>query len=238
MSQKESVLLGVIPARGGSKGVRGKNIRPVNGSPLIVHAIECGKRCPSIDRLIVTTDSEQIAAIARDTGAEVPFIRPSHLAQDTTPMMPVLEHALLEAERLYGCTVEAIVLLDPTAPLRTKEDVEGAIALFRQGGSDTVISCNEAHRNPYFNMVAINEEGFVRCVLDSEPPIGRRQDAPKVFDMNTVVWVFSRKSIVEEKARIAKRTKMFLVPAERSVDLDTETDFTILEAMLQSKERS
>jgi CMP-N,N'-diacetyllegionaminic acid synthase len=237
MTQK-GIILGLIPARGGSKGVPGKNIRPVNGKPLIVYAIECGLSCPSIDKLIVSTDNQEFAAIAKKAGAEVPLLRPAHLAQDTTPMLPVLEHALIETEKIYNCRVGAIVLIDPTAPLRKKEDIEGAIALYKQGGIDTVISGSEAHRNPYFNMVSINADGYARLVFEPDPPISRRQDAPKVYDLNTVVWVFSRKSIMEEKARIAKRTKLYLVPSERSIDLDNEWDFTLLEAILKNKELS
>lgn len=238
MNQEKSILLGVVPARGGSKGVPGKNVRPVNGKPLISYAIECGMMCPSIDRLIVSTDSEKVAAVAKEAGAEIPFIRPADLAQDTTPMLPVLEHALLTTESECGCRVEAIVLIDPTAPLRTVEDVEGAIARFKEGDVDTVISCSEAHRNPYFNMVSVNDDGLAQIVIESHPPIGRRQDAPKVYDMNTVVWVFSRKAILEEKARVSHRSGMYLVPSERAVDLDTEFDFTLLETMLKLKEQS
>ncbi|MBN1293328.1 MAG: acylneuraminate cytidylyltransferase family protein [Candidatus Latescibacteria bacterium] len=238
MTEKKKIILGLVPARGGSKGVPGKNIRLVNGKPLIVHAIECGKSCPSINRIIISTDNEEFAAIAKKAGAEVPFMRPSHLALDTTPMLSVLEHALSTMEKICDCCVEAIVLLDPTAPLRKREDVEGAIALFKQGGADTIVSGNEAHRNPFFNMVSVDSDGFVHLVIDPGSPIGRRQDAPKVYDLNTVVWIFSRKSIMEEKARIAKRTKIYIVPPERAIDLDTEMDFIFLETMLKLKERS
>jgi CMP-N-acetylneuraminic acid synthetase len=236
MAENKGMVLGVIPARGGSKGVQGKNIRPVNGKPLICYTIECGLNCPSIDRLIVSTDSREIATIAKDAGANVPFIRPAHLARDTTPMLPVLKHALCEAEKIYDCVVDVVVLIDPTAPLRTKEDVEGAVALFRQGGADTVISGSSAHRNPYFNMVSVNPDGYARLVIETDPPCGRRQDAPEVFDLNTVVWIFSRNAILNEKVRITKRTKLFLVPSERSIDLDNEFDFQLLDAILKKKD--
>lgn len=236
--KKGSILLGVIPARGGSQGVPGKNIRLINGKPLICYAIECGLVCPSIDKLVVSTDSREIADIAKKCGAVTPFLRPSHLAQNTTPMLPVLEHALREAEKIYSCTVEAIVLLDPTAPLRTREDVEGAIALYRKDGVDAVISGNVACRNPYFNMVALDSGGYARLVVESNPPYGRRQDAPEVFDLNTIVWIFSRKTILEEKARIPKRSRLFIVPSERAIDLDNESDFQLLDAILKNKKVS
>ena len=231
MLEKE-ITLGIIPAREGSKGVTGKNIRMLGGKPLIAHAIECGRRCSGLDRIVVSTDSETIAAIAKKYGAEVPFLRPAELAEDTTPMLPVLEHALLECERKYGQKIRAVVLVDPTAPLRTPEDIEGALRLFDESGCSAVVSGNEAHRNPYFNMVK-EENGEVRLVNKGDKSFGRRQDAPQVYDLNTVVWIYSRKAILEEKRRLPEKSRLYLVPKERSLDLDTEFDFKLLEFFLK-----
>ena len=225
------MILGVVPARGGSKGVPGKNIRPVLGKPLIAYSIECGLRCPSIDRLIVSTDSPEIAEIAQHLGSEVPFMRPSELAGDLVPMLPVLQHSLQAAEKHYGKIVEALVLLDPTGPLRTVDDVEGCLKLFRRSHCDAVISGNTAHRSPYFNMVA-QRDGYIHLVIPTAESIGRRQDSPPVYDLNTVVWVYSRKALMDEAARIPRRSLLYLVPAERSIDIDTELDFKILEFLM------
>lgn len=228
---KDKMILGVIPARKGSKGVPGKNVKTVLGKPLIAYAIECGLKCPSIDHLIVTTDSEQIASIARQCGADVPFIRPDELAGDTTPMLPVLQHAVTASEEYYQKTVEALLLLDPTGPLRTVDDVEGCLKLFKDSDCDAVVSGNKAHRSPYFNMVMPNN-GYVRLVIPTPEPIGRRQDSPPVYDLNTIVWIYSRKALMEECVRIPERTLLYVVPCERAIDIDTELDFKILEFMM------
>lgn len=223
-------ILGVVPARSGSKGVRNKNIRPVRGKPLMAHAIECGLRAAFVDRVIVSTDSEEFADIARSFGAEVPFLRPAELATDQAPMLPVLQHAVSEMEALHGERVECVVLLDPTAPLRETTDVERAVDRFRAGDCDAVISAHRAHRNPYFNMIMKSGRGdYVKLVCDSDTPVGRRQDAPEVFDLNTVVWVFSRRALMEEQQRIPGRSVMIEIPVERAIDIDTEEDLRLLE---------
>lgn len=227
------MILGVIPARGGSAGVPRKNLRLVGGKPLITHAIENGLACKRIDKLMVSTDSEEIAKVAKSAGAWVPFIRPSHLAQNDSPMLPVLEHALLEVELTQRTRIVAVVLIDPTAPLRRVQDLDQAIALFERESPDAVISGAPAKRNPYFNMVE-EKDGFFRLVKKSSTEVTRRQDCPKVYDLNTVVWIFSREAIIEIRERIPPKTLVFEVPEARAVDLDTEEDFKHLESLRRS----
>lgn len=231
-----SMVLAVVPARGGSKGILRKNIRMLNGKPLLAHAIDCGRACPDVDYLVVSTEDTEIAEIARDYGADVPFMRPARLAVDTAPMLPVLQHAVEQSEEHYGRRLELLVLLDPTGPLRTPDDVARCIELARGGNCDAVISGNRAHRSPYFNMV-VPDGNFVK--LAAIPPAGvdRRQDAPLIYDLNTVVWVYSRRALMQEKARIPKKSKLYLVPSERALDLDTELDFEILEIIITGRER-
>lgn len=235
----QGLVLGLIPARGGSKGIPGKNLRLVAGKPLIAHAIACGLACAGLDKLVVSTDSEEIAAVARRCGAEVPFLRPAELATDTAPMLPVMRHALTACESHYGKMVDYLILLDATAPLRQAADIEACLRLLRQEGCDAVVSANPARRNPYFNMVR-EVEGYARLVIEPPPgrEVGRRQDAPPVYDLNTVVWGYRRRALMEEQARLPRRTRLYLVPSERAIDLDTELDLLILEAMLarQAKE--
>jgi len=233
--KNNTMILGLIPARGGSKGVPGKNIRRVGEKPLINYAIECGLACPSIDRVVVSTDSEKIAKIAQAAGAQVPFLRPKELAQDDTPMLPVLQHAIEKIEKISKIRVNLLVLLDPTGPLRTVADVEAAIRLIQVHGCDAVISGHTAHRNPYFNMV-VPDGVYVRIVLKADPPIGRRQDAPKIYDLNTVVWIYTRSAVMERDERIPKRTMLYHVPIERSIDLDSERDFEYLELLMRRDE--
>ena len=233
MNKKEKIIIGLIPARGGSKGVPGKNIRKVCGQPLISYAIKCALECRFIDHIVVSTDSDQIAGIARKYGAEVPFVRPPDLAQDKSAMRDVLWHALLACEAHYGGRVDCIILLDPTAPLRRTSDVRNAYRLFKKGKCDAVISGNIAHRNPYFNMVCRSGR-FVKLVNKSKEDIFRRQDCPQVFDLNTVVWIYSRKAIAKRE-RIPEKSLLYLVPKEFSIDLDTEYDFEILQALMKMK---
>lgn len=234
MNDRSGIILGVIPARGGSKGVPGKNIRSVLGKPLIAYAIECGLKCPSLDHLIISTDSYEIASIAKKWGADVPFMRPDELARDESPMLPVLQHALTASEKYYNKSVKILVLLDPTGPLRTVDDIEACLKLLQESDCDAVVSGNMAHRSPYFNMVMLNDY-YARLVFQSSEPIGRRQDSPPVYDLNTVVWAYYRKALMEEKARIPKRTLLYLIPPERAIDIDTELDFEILEFLMGKK---
>jgi CMP-N-acetylneuraminic acid synthetase len=222
------MILGITPARGGSKGLPGKNIAVVNGKPLIAYAIDIGLTAPSIDHYIVSTDSQKISDIAKSYGADVPFLRPPSLATDTTPMLPVLHHAVLESEAHYQTRFDTIVLLDPTAPLREIKDVEECLNLYHKEECNAVISVNEAKKNPFFNMVQLID-GYCSLVNTTDPPITRRQDAPEVYEMNTVVAVFSRSSVVNSDERIPNKTKLFLVPRHRSIDIDSLEDLKLFE---------
>lgn len=226
------MVLGLIPARGGSKGVPGKNIREFKGKPLIAHAIGCGKECGIINHLIVSTDSNEIAAVAKQWDAEVPFLRPAELADDRTPMLPVMQHAITEAEKIYKSEVSVLILIDPTAPLRTSDDIKNAFELFSSSDCDAVVSGSRSHRSPYFNMVKI-ENDYARLVIDTPQPIACRQQAPATYDLNTIVWIFSRRALMEEQARLPKKTLVYETPRERSVDIDTEADWRLLHFLTQ-----
>ncbi len=225
------INLGLIPARGGSKGVPGKNLRPVLGKPLVAHAAACGRACPGLDRVVVTTDSPAIAAAAIAAGAEAPFLRPAELARDETPMLPVMQHAIAACEAHYGERVRHLVLLDPTGPLREPADLAAVLAMLDDPATDCVVSASPAHRSPYFNMVREND-GYAELVIPPAGAVGRRQDAPMVYDLNTVAWGWKRHALMDEPARLPRRTRLYLVPAERAVDLDSELDFLILETLM------
>ena len=222
------MVLAVVPARGGSRGIPGKNLRMLAGKPLLAHAIECGLASPEIDHLVVSTENADIIAVAREHGADTPFVRPVELASDAAPMLPVLQHAITECERYYRKQVDLLVLLDPTGPLRTPADIAACIKLVRQSGCDAVISGNRAHRSPYFNMVSPDGD-FVKLTITPADNIGRRQDSPAVFDLNTVVWVYTRHALMNEQARIPRKSRLYLVPPERALDVDSEFDFELLE---------
>ena len=224
-------IICTICARGGSKGTPGKNKRLLRGKPLIVHTIETALKCKSINRVIVSTDDPKIAEIAKKAGAEVPFMRPKELAQDNSPKIPVIQHAVRFLESEEGYHADIIVDLDPTSPLRTEKDVEACIKMVADGEADNVISVTEAHRNPYFNMAEI-VDGKVRPVKRLDRAITRRQDAPKVYDLNASIYVWKRDALMNNDTLWLENTAIY--PMSRwAVDIDDGKDFELVEFILE-----
>lgn len=229
-------IVALICARGGSKGLPGKNIRPLAGVPLIAWSIRQARAVPRIGRVIVSTDSAEIAAVARDAGAEVPFLRPAELAQDNSPERGVWRHALEYLKTTEGAYPDVLIVVPATAPLRLPEDLERCLDEFAQGGVDTVITVAEAHRNPYFNMVKTRADGGVELVI---PPVNgaltRRQDAPDVYDMTTVAYVTAPEFVMRTDNIFAGRVRAVQIPVDRAVDIDTLLDFRLAECLLQDR---
>ena len=221
-----------IFARGGSKGLPGKNIRLLEGKPLIAWSIEHAFAVKKIDRVVVSTDCEEIAETARNYGAEVPFIRPSNLAEDDTPEWLAWRHALNYLRETSGSLPDIMVSLPATAPLRLPIDIDNCLYEYEKGAVDAVITATDAHRNPFFNMVKLNEDGFVSLVNSSESGIARRQDVPIVYDMTTVCYVLSPEFVMNHNSLFEGKVKMIHVPAERAIDIDTLLDFHIAESIL------
>jgi len=226
-----------IFARGGSKGLPGKNIRPLGGKPLIGWSIEHALAVKRIERVIVSTDSDEIASVARDFGAEVPFIRPADLAQDSSPEWLAWRHALNYLRELNGTFPEAMVSLPATAPLRLPIDIENCLDEYEKGGADMVITVTDSHRSPYFNMVKVNTDGSVGLVIPPSSAIVRRQDAPTVFDMTTVAYVARPEFIMEHSGTFQGRVRAVNVPIERAIDIDTLLDFQIAECLLNIRKQ-
>ncbi len=220
--------ISLICARSGSKGLPNKNIRKLCGKPLISWSIETAKKVQKISRVIVSTDSEDIAEIALEAGAEVPFIRPSDLAKDNSPEWLVWRHAVefLEDD---GEDNFALVVLPATSPLREIKDVENCILEFEKNNPDIVITVTEAHRSPYFNMTKIDDLGFSSLVIKPPKGLTRRQDSPEVFDMTTVAFVASVPFIKTNSHIFEGKVRSIYVPIERSIDIDTEYDMNIAE---------
>lgn len=228
-------ILITICARGGSKGVKGKNIRNLNGKPLIYYTIKQAQNWGKAARIIVTTDSKEIAEIAKKSGAEVPFIRPKNLATDTTPTLPVLTHALLESERIYKTKFNIVIDLPVTAPIRSTKDLENSYKLFKKKNPKNLVTVTASHRNPYFNMLEIEKNGRVKYVKAGN--FTRRQDAPEVYDMNNSIYIYQAEYLRDEKAKLDKITDdtiAYIMDPTTSIDIDTETDFKILESLLKS----
>ncbi len=229
-------IVALICARGGSKGLPGKNIRPLAGRPLITWAIDQARAVGRIGRVIVSTDSEAIATVAREAGAEVPFLRPAELAQDNSPEWLVWQHALDYLKSVDGTYPDALITVPATAPLRSVEDLERCLDEYWKGEVDVVITVTDAHRSPYFNMVKVHSDGTVGLVISPDVPIARRQDAPEVYDITTVAYV-ARPEFVMTHTRIFQgRVRKVYIPAERAVDIDTLLDFRIAECLLASRQ--
>jgi len=222
-------IVGCIFARGGSKGVPRKNIRPLAGKPLIAYAIEAALQTPSIQRLIVSTDDPEIADVARRFGAEVPFMRPPELAADTSPEWLSWQHAI----RTLG-DVDVLVSVPATAPLRAPADVENCIQTLLKSDADITITVTPAARSPYFNMVVLND-GFAQVVIPPTTGVARRQDAPPVFDITTVAYAAHAPFVLNATRVFDGKVKAVIVPPERALDIDTEQDFEIAEFLMQKR---
>jgi CMP-N-acetylneuraminic acid synthetase len=221
-----------IFARGGSKGLPGKNIRHLGGKPLIAWSIEHALAVKRIERVIVSTDTEEIASVARDYSAEVPFIRPAELARDDSPEWLAWRHALNYLRETTGALPEMMVSVPTTAPLRLTLDIENCLDEYEKGDADMVITVTDAHRSPYFNMVKTNTDGTVGLVNPPQSIIARRQDAPVVYDMTTVCYVANSEFVITQNSTFEGRVKVVHVPAERAIDIDTMLDFQIAESLL------
>lgn len=223
-----------IFARGGSKGIPGKNIRSLQGRPLIVWSIAHALAVPRIRRLIVSTDDLEIARVAREAGAEVPFLRPAELARDDSPEWLAWRHALQWLEEEEGRLPDAMVSVPTTAPLRQPVDIENCLDAFESGDADVVVTATDAYRNPWFNMVTIDPHGAVDIVNPPMPgTITRRQDTPPVYDLTTVAYVARPEFVLSQAGIFAGRVKAVRVPRERALDIDTPLDFRMAEFMLQ-----
>ncbi|MBI5518592.1 MAG: acylneuraminate cytidylyltransferase family protein [Desulfovibrio sp.] len=226
-------ILATISARGGSKGVPGKNIRPLCGLPLIAWSIREGLRSACIDRLVVSSDDENILAVARAHGAETPFVRPAELARDDTPGVDPVLHAV---EALKPDAYDYVVLLQPTSPLRTVEDIDGCIAACLDGGHPCVLTVTEPDKSPYF-MFNMDADGLLSPLIPQERYHTRRQDLPRVFAPNGAVYVADCAWLARTRSYLTPETRGFEMPKERAQDIDDLLDFDICELLLKRSGR-
>lgn len=224
-------IIATICARGGSQGVPGKNIRPLHGKPLIVHTIDQALACPGIEGVYISTDSPEIAAVAEAAGAIVPFLRPAELATSSAPKVPVIEHLVKHLQGL-GRVITTVVDLDPTSPLRDIADIENCLALMGDD-VDVVITGYEAEKNPYFNMVERKPDGNIGVVKPPPGMVAGRQAAPAVFSMNASIYVWRPEAL--SRGIWQNRVELYVMPRERSVDIDAELDFFFVEKLMEMK---
>lgn len=226
-------MLAVIPARGGSKGLPGKNVRPLMGLPLIAHSIRLARLCPEVTRCVVSTDSAEIAEIARAQGGEAPFLRPAELARADTPMWPVLGHALAEVERLEGAPYDLLLLLDPTSPTRLPEDVTKAVKLLADG-FDGVVSVSQPEFNPLWHTV-VEKDGRMADWLPEAAAVRRRQDAPAIYRINGLLYLWRAEFVRRARDwRAEGRHRMLVVPDARAASIDDLPQFERVEALARA----
>ena len=221
-----------ILARGGSKGVPGKNIRLLAGKPLIAHSVEQARACGLFDVIAVSSDDPEILSAGARAGADELVVRPAELASDQAAKLPAIRHCVETLETLRGTKFDVVVDLQPTSPLRIPEDIVGAVALLEETRADNVITGSTAKCSPYFNLVEKRADSTVGLSKPTNPPIVRRQDAPVTFDMNGSIYVWRRDILMEGVGLFLPGTRLFEMPEERSADIDTELDFAFIEFLL------
>jgi CMP-N,N'-diacetyllegionaminic acid synthase len=222
-------LLALIPARGGSKGIPRKNIYPLFGKPLLQWSIEAAHEAISVDQIVVSTDDHEIAEVSKAAGAEVPFLRPSELAGDTTPGIAPVLHAL---EQLTHVT--DVLLLQPTSPLRTAADIEAIVGLRREAGNESAVSLTLSHKHPAW-MYGLSETQRLQPFLQAKQE-DCRQQLPPAYVLNGARYLASRDILLREKSFITEDTVGYVMPAERSVDIDTPLDLMWAEFLLRQQQ--
>ncbi len=226
-------VLALITARGGSRGLPRKNVLPLAGKPLIAWSIEAARACPVVDRVVLSSEDEEIARIAREWGCEVPFMRPAVLASDTASSMDVILHALDTLECAGAWQARWVVLLQPTSPLRSADDIQACVRLCQEQGRPAVVSVVEASHPPEW-MYYLDGPGAdqrMRPVL-ATPPAGRRQDTRTAYQLNGAVYVADVAWLRQTRTFLTPDTGAWVMPAQRSVDIDSALDFTLAEVLI------
>jgi len=222
----------VICARKGSKGLINKNIKRLNGIPLVEHTIRQACKSKLFKKIVVSTNSNKIINISKKYGNKCLFKRPKYLSRDNTAKIPVIIHALKSAEKYYKTKFDIIVDLDVTAPLRKIIDIKKALKKFKRNNSDVLFSVCESKKNPYFNMVE-KTRNKIKLLKTTSKKILYRQAAPKVYDINASIYIWKREVLLKKKTLYTKKTSIYLMPPERSFDIDTNFDWKLVKFLLK-----
>ena len=231
-----SDVLCTICARGGSKGVKNKNIKLLNSKPLIAYTIEQALQSGLFDHVVISTDSDDIASVATEYGADVFFRRASELATDTAGKLEVIRDALLKSEAHYNKIFTYHVDLDATSPLRNVSDIIESFKQFQDNHNSNLITAMPSRRSPYFNLVEVDANGRVALSKKLEGTVVRRQDAPKSYDMNASIYIWTRDSLLNQPSLFSETTGLYIMPEERSIDIDAEVDFEFVEFLMRKKD--
>jgi N-acylneuraminate cytidylyltransferase/CMP-N,N'-diacetyllegionaminic acid synthase len=216
--------------------VKNKNLRMMIDKPLLAYSILQAKASGCFERIAVSSDSEEILAVARQYGADYTIKRPDEMASDTAAKLPAIMHCVNQSEQLSGTIYDIVVDLDATSPLRKVEDIRLCIQMLIDHSVSNVITGAPARRSPYFNLVELNQEGFVQLSKPLDKPIVRRQDAPKCYDMNASIYVWKRDVLMDGGPLFRHDTMLYEMPEERSVDIDSELDFEVVELLMRKRD--
>lgn len=229
-------ILPIITARGGSKGLPGKNVYPINGIPLIGYSINAANNSNYLtSKPLVSTDDTEIANLAINLGATAPFIRPPELSTDEISLYPVLIHALKWIKENDGCNPEYILLLQPTSPLRTSKDIDSAIQLALENDADSVVSVCTTQHHPYLSKTIV--EGKLKNFLDLDIQYHRRQDLPQSYVLNGAIYLVKSDILIQHDTFYTDNTYGYVMPRDRSIDVDSQLDMDIAEFMLMRNEQ-
>lgn len=233
MSRKR---IAVICARGGSKGIPGKNIRPLAGRPLIVHSLEQAEQSGQFDAIAVSSDSQEILDVAKEYGCIHLIRRPEELANDSAPKVPAIRHCVEQVEAKLSTRFDTVVDLAVTSPLRHVADIQDAVSMFEAGSAPNMVSGNKAASSPYFNIVELDADRHVRLSKTLERPFLRRQDAPAVYELNGAIYLW-RRDVLDQAGNVVllPETVLFEMPPQRAVDIDTPLDFSFVEFLLEQE---
>jgi CMP-N,N'-diacetyllegionaminic acid synthase len=225
------IVLGLVPARGGSKGVPGKNVRPLAGHTLLEYTARAARESGVLDRIVLSTDSPEIADAGRSAGLDVPFMRPAALAADDTPMVPVIQHALAELSR-HRWSPDIVVLLQPTSPLRRPDHIRDAVSMLRETGADSVVTVVEVSRHLSPDYVMRIEGGRLKPFLAEGARVTRRQDARPAYSRDGTVYAFRRSTIEKTAGIYGDDCRPLLIDASDSLSIDSPADWDEAERLL------
>ncbi len=228
-------ILCTICARGGSKGLKNKNIRELCGKPLIAHTIEQAINSKLFNQIVVSTDSNEIINIAKKYGAEVFFKRSEELSDDKAGKVKVIQDAFIRSEAYFNTNYDYHFDLDATSPLRIDSDLKNAFAQFLKNKNDILQTAMIARKSPYFNLVELNDKGHLYLSKNLEIPVVRRQDSPKCYDLNASIYIWTRDAILNNDSVFIDNCGLYIMPEERSIDIDTALDFKFVEFVLNER---
>lgn len=227
------MIVAIIPARGGSKSIKDKNIVPLEGKPLITYSIQTALACKKIDKVVVSTDSPKIAKVAEKYGVEIPFLRPKKLATDTSPGILTFQHAVRFLEK-KGEKIDVVVELQPTSPFRRISDIEKSIKMLKKPQTDSVIGVCKTKHSPYFVMGTINKDYFSYPLIKAKKQIYNRQQVPVAYRLTGSLYTVKRDVLMKKNTDITNKTRVIIMPPEYAVDIDSQLDLQYAEFLLKN----